>query len=195
MGILELVITIIVVLFLVAIFLVAAWAFSRRRRTEHLHRRFGSEYDHTVTTRGDRRPAESELAKREKRAKSLKIRPLGREEVDRFSEAWQGVQSRFVDQPTEAITDAENLVIEAMQARGYPAVDFERRVDYMSVDHPRAAQNYRAVYGITQKIKSQEATTEDLRQAMTYYRELFNELLGTKVQERFQWQNTTSSPT
>ena len=64
-----------------------------------------------------------------------------------------------------------------------------------SVDHPGAAQNYCAAHGITQKIKSQEATTEDLRQAMTYYRELFNELLGTKVQERLQWQSTTSSPT
>jgi FtsZ-interacting cell division protein ZipA len=195
MGTLELIIAIVVALVLVAVLLTAAWAFSRRRRTERLHPRFGLEYDHTVTAIGDRRQAEAELANREKRAKSLQTRPLSREEVEHFSEAWQGVQSRFVDQPTEAITNAENLVIEVMQARGYPAMDFEPRVDYMSVDHPRAAQNYRAAHGITQKIKSQEATTEDLRQAMTYYRELFNELLGTKVQERFQWQSTTSSPT
>ena len=186
MGTLELVMTIIVVLLLVAILVTAAWAFSRRRRTERLRRRFGSEYEHTATTLGDRRQAEAELANREKQAKSLQIRPLAREEVERFAEAWQGVQTRFVDQPTEAITDAENLVIEVMQVRGYPAVDFERRVEYLSVDHPGAAQNYRAAHGITQKIKSQEATTEDLRQAMTYYRELFNELLGTKVQERLQ---------
>ena len=195
MGTLELIIAIVVALVLVAILLTAAWVFSRRRRTERLRRRFGSEYEHTATTLGDRRQAEAELADREKQAKSLQIRPLSQEEVERFAEAWQGVQSRFVDQPTEAITDAENLVIEVMQARGYPAMDFERRVNYMSVDHPRAAQNYRAAHRITQKIKSQEATTEDLRQAMTYYRELFNELLGTKVQERFQWQSTTSSPT
>jgi hypothetical protein len=188
------VIAIVVALVLGAILLAAAWALFRRQRTNRLHRRFGPEYDHAVTTLGDQRQAEAELANREKRAKSLKIRPLGREEVERFSEAWQEAQTRFVDQPTEAITDAENLVIEVMQARGYPAVDVEQRMDYLSVDHPRAAQNYRAAHGITQKIKSQEATTEDLRQAMTYYRELFNELLGTKVQERLQWQSTSSSP-
>jgi hypothetical protein len=184
----------VVVLVLVAILVVAAWAFSRRRRTERLHRRFGPEYEYAVTTVGDRRRAEAELANREKQAKSLQIRPLSREEVERFSEAWQGVQTRFVDHPTEAITDAENLVIEVMRARGYPAVDVEQRVDYLSVDHPRAAQNYRAAHGITQKTKSQETTTEDLRQAMTCYREIFNELLGTKVQERLQWQSTSSSP-
>ena len=185
MGTLELVILIVVALVVVTIGVVAAWAFSRKRRTERLHRRFGPEYEHAVTTIGDRRQAEAELADREKRAKSLQTRPLSREEVERFSEAWQGVQTRFVDHPTEAI----------MQARGYPTVDVEQRVDSLSVDHPRAAQNYRVAHGITQKTKSQEATTEDLRQAMTYYRELFNELLGTKVQERLQWQSTSSSPT
>jgi hypothetical protein len=195
MGVLELVIAIIVVLLLVTILLTAAWALFRRQRTKRLRRRFGPEYDHAATRLGDRRQAELELANREKQAKSLKIHPLPQEEVDQFTQAWQGVQTRFVDEPTEAITDAENLVIEVMQARGYPAMDFERRVEYMSVDHPRAAQNYRAAHEITQKIKSQETTTEDLRQAVTYYRELLNELLGTKVQERFQWQSTTSSPT
>ena len=194
MGTLELVIAIVVALAVVAIVVAAAWALSRRRRTERLHRRFGPEYEHAVTTIGDQRQAEAELANREKQAKSLQIRPLSREEVERFSEAWQGVQTRFVDQPIGAINDAENLVVEVMQARGYPAVDVERRVDYLSVDHPRAAQNYRVAHGITQKTKSQEATTEDLRQAMTYYREIFNELLGTKVQERLQWQSTSSSP-
>jgi FtsZ-interacting cell division protein ZipA len=194
MGTLELVIAIVVALVLVAILLTAAWASLRRGRTKRLHRRFGPEYEHTVSTLGDRRQAEAELANREKQAKALKIRPLGREEVERFSKAWQGVQTRFVDQPTAAITDAENLVAEVMQARGYPAVDLEQRVDYLSVDHPRAAQNYRAARGISQKIQSQEATTEDLRQAMTYYRELCNELLGTKVEERLQWQSRSSSP-
>jgi FtsZ-interacting cell division protein ZipA len=194
MDILELVIVIVVALVVVAVLAAAAWAFSRRRRTERLHRRFGPEYEHAVTTVGNRRQAETELADREKRVKSLQTRPLSREEMERFSGKWQGVQTRFVDQPTEAITDAENLVIEVMQVRGYPTVDVEQQVDYLSVDHPRAAQNYRVAHGITQKTKRQEVTTEDLRQAMTYYRELFNELLGTKVQERFQWQSTSSSP-
>jgi FtsZ-interacting cell division protein ZipA len=87
MGTLELIIAIVVALVLVAILLAAAWAFSRRRRTERLHRRFGPEYEHTVTALGDRRQAEAELADREKQARSLKTRPLSREEVERFSQA------------------------------------------------------------------------------------------------------------
>jgi gas vesicle protein len=50
--------------------------------------------------------------------------PSRKEEVDGFAEARQGEQIGFVDQPTEAITDAENLVIEVTQVRGYPAMDF-----------------------------------------------------------------------
>ena len=99
MGTFELIIAIVVALVLVAIVVAAAWTFSRRRRTERLHRRFGPEYEHAVTTLGDRRRAEAELADREKRAKSLQIRPLGREEVEHFSGAWQGVRLALLITP------------------------------------------------------------------------------------------------
>ena len=178
MNILLIIIAVIVALILVAI-LASAWAFFRRQRSQRLRRKFGPEYDYTVDTLGDRRQAESELADREKRAKSLKIRPLTREEVDRFTDAWQGVQTRFVDEPAEAIADAELLVGEVMEARGYPAAGYERRISYLSVDHPRAVQSYRAAQSITQHDGRHEATTEDLRQAMTHYRDLFNDLLET----------------
>ncbi len=75
MGTLELVIAIVVALVVVAVLVAAAWAFFRRQRTNRLHRRFGPEYEHTVTTIGDRRQAEAELADREKQAKSLQTRP------------------------------------------------------------------------------------------------------------------------
>jgi hypothetical protein len=61
MGTFELIIAIVVALVLVAVLLAAAWAFSRRRRTERLHRRFGPEYEHAVTTLGDRRQKEAKL--------------------------------------------------------------------------------------------------------------------------------------
>lgn len=178
MNTLLIIIAVIVVLVLVAI-LASAWAFSRRQRGEHLRRKFGPEYDHTVNTLGDRHRAEAELADREKQAKSLKIRSLTREETDQFTNAWQGVQTRFVDEPAEAIADAELLVGEVMEARGYPTAGYERRVSYLSVNHPGAVQNYRAAQEITQHDGSHEVSTEDLRRAMTYYRELFNDLLET----------------
>jgi hypothetical protein len=178
MNIWLLIVAVIVVLVIVAI-VAAAWAFSRRRRSEHLRQKFGPEYDHTVATTGDRHRAESELAEREKRTKSLKIRSLTPEEINRFSEDWQRIQSRFVDEPNEAVTDAELLVGEVMETRGYPAAGFERRISYLSVNHPQAVQNYRSARAITQRDGRNEVTTEDLRRAMTYYRELFDDLLAT----------------
>jgi DNA-binding ferritin-like protein len=136
---------------------------------------------------------------REKEVKSLDIRSLTREEVDRFAERWRTVQANFVDDPTEAIADAELLVSEVAEVRGYPAADFEQRLTYLSVNHPQAAQNYRAAHEVMQQDGDQgtpqESTTEALRQAMNYYRMLINELLETEVKETLQWQRTTSHPT
>jgi hypothetical protein len=172
----------------------AIWLFFRWQRTSRLRSKFGLEYDYTAQRLGGRRRAESVLADREKEAKSFQTHPLTREEVDRFAEKWQRLQARFVDEPTESITNAELLVNEVVEQRGYPAADFEQRVAYLSVDHPQAAHNYRAAREVIQDNGNQEVTTEKLRQAMNYYRELFNDLLATKVQERYQWQRTTSRP-
>jgi hypothetical protein len=178
MNILWIIVAVIVVLVLAAI-LASTWGFYRRQRSERLRQKFGPEYNYTVDTVGDRHQAESELAEREKRAKSLKIRPLTQEEINRFSDAWQEVQARFVDEPAEAIADAELLVGEVMEARGYPAAGYERRISYLSVNYPRSVQNYRIAHEIAQPDGRREVTTEDRRRAMTYYRELFDDLLQT----------------
>jgi len=66
-----------------------------------------------------------------------------------------------------------------MKARGYPISDFEQRVADVSVDHPHVIENYRVAAEIAQRHRRGEATTEDLRQAMVYYRRLFDDLLET----------------
>jgi hypothetical protein len=66
-----------------------------------------------------------------------------------------------------------------MQVRGYPVGEFEQRTADISVDHPQVVDNYRAAHTIAQRNDSGQATTEDLRQAMVYYRTLFVELLDT----------------
>ena len=50
-------------------------------------------------------------------------------------------------------------------------------VDDISVDHAHVVQNYRAACEIAQRHERGEASTEDLRKAMAYYRELFDDLL------------------
>ncbi len=66
-----------------------------------------------------------------------------------------------------------------MQARGYPVSDFEQRVADISVDHPKVVDDYRAARQIALRHRQGQATTEDLRNAMIYYRSLFDDLLQT----------------
>jgi len=68
-----------------------------------------------------------------------------------------------------------------MKTRGYPVADFDQRVEDISVDHPHLVQNYRAARELVARHQRGEATTEDLRRALVYYRGLFDELL--EVQE------------
>jgi len=151
----------------------------QRRRSAALRERFGPEYQHAVDQFGDERKAETELAAREKRVRSLNIRALSPQEQARFADAWKGAQARFVDAPSRAASEADILVKELMQVRGYPVGDFEQRAADISVDHPDVVSNYRAAREIAVRNNAGKATTEDIRQAMVFYRSLFEELLET----------------
>jgi hypothetical protein len=164
---------VVAVLVVVAVIAVAA----RQRRTAALRQRFGPEYDRAVQAREGRRPAEAELRDREKQRARLDIRPLPEELRARFAEEWREVQERFVDQPAEAVVAADRLVHSVMEKRGYPMGDFEAQADLVSVDHPAVVENYRFAHGICERARQQQASTEDLREALLRYRSLFDELL------------------
>jgi hypothetical protein len=87
------------------------------------------------------------------------------------------VQSKFVDEPGQAIVDADRLIMEVMQVRAYPVSDFEQRAADISVSYPALVSNYRAARVIALKNEQHQADTEELRQAIIYYRSLFEELL------------------
>ena len=170
---------VIAAVFIVGLLLVV-WAISRRRRTELLQERFGPEYERTVRHIGTAR-AEADLLEREKRVQKLSLRELTSEERERFATEWRAIQSRFVDAPEQAMTEADRLVDQLMQARGYPVTAFEQRAADISVDHPRVVDNYRAARHIASRYQRGEATTEDLRKAILYYRSLFDDLLHTTL--------------
>ena len=170
-----------VVVLLVIIGAILGLIYARRRRTEQLHDHFGPEYDHTVQTLGDEKKAQTELDERQKHVKALDIRPLSVSERERYLADWTAVQSKFVDDPGQAIVDADRLIIEVMQLRAYPVSDFEQRAADISVNYPDLVSNYRAAREIAIKNKQHLADTEELRQAMVYYKSLFEELLGTET--------------
>ena len=174
------VIVVVVVLLLVG-GVVAARIGARKRRSKQLRDRFGPEYDRAVEQHGDRKQAEDKLEERRERREQLEIRPLEREQQERFAEEWRRVQGRFVDAPQEAVRESDHLVKEVMRQRGYPIEDFEQRADDISVDHPHVVENYRSAGRIAGRNERGEASTEDLRQATVHYRELFEELLETRV--------------
>jgi hypothetical protein len=173
------IITVVVVLVILGAIL--GFVFSRRNRKQELHDHFGPEYDHTVETMGDEKKAQTELDERRAHVKTLEIRPLSISERERYMADWTMVQSKFVDEPGQAIVDADRLIMEVMQVRAYPVSDFEQRAADISVNYPALVSNYRAAREIAIKNEQHQATTEELRQAMIYYRSLFEELLGTET--------------
>jgi hypothetical protein len=58
--------------------------------------------------------------------------------------------------------------------------DFDQRAADLSVDHPVVVSNYRAAREIALRAQSGKASTEDLRKAVVYYRDLFQELLASR---------------
>jgi hypothetical protein len=158
---------------------VLAWLYVRRRRTTtaELRQRFGPEYERAVREHGSDRRAEAQLADREKRVEKLTIRDLDPTERERFSGQWHALQSRFVDDPKAAVTEADALVSSLMQARGYPVADFNQRAADISVDHPRVVANYRSAHEIAVRLGKGDASTEELRTATIHYRSLFEELV------------------
>jgi hypothetical protein len=155
-----------------------AWYFIRQKRSEKLRERFGPEYHHTVETLKNRNVAESELREREKRVSQFHIVPLPPAECARYQHSWMAIQSQFVDHPETAVANANQLVREVMERRGYPLSSFEQSAADLSVDHPAVVENYRAAYRISERSQRGAADTEELRQALVYYRALFQDLLG-----------------
>ncbi len=177
----TLVTVIIVVAVLVIIGAILGLVFTRRSRSKQLQTKFGPEYDHTVETMGNEKKAQTVLDDRQKHVAALNIRPLSATERERYLADWASVKSKFVDEPGQAVVDSDRLIMEVMQVRAYPVSDFEQRAADISVTYPALVSNYRAARAIAIKNMDHQASTEELRQAMIYYKPLFEDLLGSET--------------
>jgi hypothetical protein len=166
------IIVVIVIIIAVAGFVAMA---SRRRR---LQERFGPEYDRLVADQQSKRRAEAELASRERRVRSLDIRPLSAAAQTEYSTQWTSIQERFVDHPASAVSQAQQLVTAVLHDRGYPTDGYEQILADLSVEHARNLEHYRAAHALSDASANGQASTEDMRQAMIHYRATFSELLG-----------------
>jgi hypothetical protein len=165
-----------IVLVVVAI-VVGDYLRRRKAKTAAFRNRFGSEYDRAVLEHGSSHKAEAKLADRESRVHALKIRELGATERERFVAEWQIVQSRFLDHPEAAVTEADDLIAALLEARGYPKDSFDQRAADVSVLYPGVMENYRAAHAIAVRPFRGEASTEELRTAMIQYRAIFDQIV------------------
>lgn len=153
---------------------------SRRSRTDSLREKFGSEYDHAVSDAGSRKRAERDLVARTHEVEKYDIRPLTAAERERYRDDWQRVERHFIERPTTAVVEADELIADIMRVQGYPMGDFENYAASLSVKHPRVVEHYRTGHRVIEGTPG-SASTEDLRQSMLHYRALIDELLGERI--------------
>jgi hypothetical protein len=84
---------------------------------------------------------------------------LDRDRAESFRRRWEEVQTGFVDRPRESVEHADRLVVEVMQQVQASFTLARERLE-------------------SQWSENDEASTEDLRQALRRYRSFFDRLLG-----------------
>jgi hypothetical protein len=177
----------------VAVLAVAVMVMISARRSKRRHallkQQFGPEYERAVREHGSESAAERELAARERRVHKRKLHPLSDSDRTQFSADWRNVQARFVDDPSGAVTAADELIQSVMAARGYSkSDDADRRVADLSVEHASVVEHYRSANVLADANREGRANTEELRQAFVHYRALFADLLDQTNQPERQLQ-------
>jgi hypothetical protein len=174
----DTVVVVIIIVVVVAVAAVAAAFVYQRRRSHQLQQRFGPEYQRTVEASGDRQAAERDLQAREQRRSKLDVTPLTGASAGRYRDEWNALQQGFVDEPGNAVVQADRLVLRMMRESGYPVDEFDQRVADISVDHPDVAETYREAHRVAVAQAQGQTDTEELRQAVTAYRHLVYVLLA-----------------
>lgn len=170
------IIGIIIAVIVVVAAIVVASAELRRAR---MRRQFGPEYDRLAQELGSKKKADAELTARQRRVEALHIHELSPDQQASYSGDWTAVQERFVDAPAEAVSAAGTLIWNVMRDRGYPADDRNASMEALTVYHARSIDGYRQ----TADLRTETATTEELREAMIRYRALFEDLTGLRSGE------------
>ena len=142
MSNITLIIVIVIAIVVVVAIAVVGYQMARKRRTAQLREQYGAEYDRSVDQAENQREAESELRDRAKRHEKLELRSLDSSERDDFEQRWSDVQGQFVDDPSNAVRNAEpgGVARRARGARGVGA-DWSLRTYFAAVcpPQPRAA--------------------------------------------------------
>ena len=172
----EIFITIIVAIILVGLAAAGLVEYNRRK----LRASFGPEYQEVEQQQGSRREADRELLRRKHQHDKLELRPISVQDQEFYSTSWDHLQGEFLDNPAISLSNAEQLVGELLDFRGYPGEDPEERLALLSVEHAASLADYRNAQQISRHAHTDASatSTEEIRQALLSYHVLFSELLA-----------------
>lgn len=165
---------------IVCVLVVVAVAAALAARQAMLRRQFGPEYDRLARQSGHG-PARAELGARKRRVAGLGIRPLSVEQRAQYASEWTAAQELFVERPAQALASAATLVKRVAADRGYRTDDRGQVMADLSVGHARRLDGYRRAEDTADQAGT--ASTEDLRQAMLWYRAMFRDLAEVSGRE------------
>ncbi len=150
-----------------------------------LRRRFGPEYEAAVARHdGDEKAAEKDLKERLRRHGDVHVLPLTAHAREMYVARWTGLQEQFVDAPARAVADAEDLLGRLARERGFPADSWDDLLDSLSVHYPHTAHGFREIHVAAARARTEQAPTEQLREALVRARGLFEDLVRTHPQDR-----------
>jgi hypothetical protein len=168
---------VVVVLVVLLVIVLAVLAGRRNSRRAALRERFGPEYDLALKRGKDRRAVEQRLEQLAKQRDQLDIREVPVQEHVRLAREWDAAQSRFVDDPGQAVADADGLINSVLRSRGYPVDSFDDRAALVATDHQDVVEGYRSAHDtFAGHLQGGSTDTEALRQAFVQYREVFGRL-------------------
>ena len=93
-----------------------------------------------------------------------RLRDLDPESRTRFAADWRGIETRFIDNPREAVAEADRLAVTVLEQRGLRMDDTRR--------HPSELREARDAAA------SHEEGTEGLRLAMVRYQAIIDDAVG-----------------
>jgi hypothetical protein len=100
-----------------------------------------------------------------------RLRALPAQSRERYSANWRSIEARFVDEPREAVREADRLVQEMLRERG------------QTLEERRMPEHFRRARSEAQGGDGRSGT-EGLRRAMLHYREIVAQGVGNEIKRR-----------
>lgn len=153
------------------------WARYGRRR---LRAPFGAEVGSVAEEYDGPRAVDRELRRRRNLNDGLLLRTISAPDRAAYARSWSRLQHEFPGSPAAALSDAERLVAQLLDARGYPGVDLADQLALLSVEHPGVLAGYRRAQQLSRHARTDPAaaTTHELRQALASCHAVVTELLA-----------------